>query len=75
MELLKIYGAGFTLLGDDCQAIYDYQSREMSSKEFYKELEIIFGEIKKVELKKQKEIKPYIRSKINSIKSSNKIER
>ena len=63
LEMLKIYNLGFTLLGDECQAIYDYQSREMSSKEFYKELEIIFGEIKKVELKKQKRLSPILDKK------------
>lgn len=63
LEMLKIYNSGFTLLGDDCQAIYDYQSREMSSKEFYKELERTFCEIKKVELKKQKRLSPTLDKK------------
>lgn len=51
--MLKIYNSGFTLLGDSCQAIYDYQSKEMSSKEFYKSLDETFGNLIKIEYSKQ----------------------
>ena len=63
MELLKIYGAGFTLLGDDCQAIYDYQSDKMSSKEFYNSIEKIFNSVNKIEFKKQKRLSPILNQK------------
>ena len=51
LEILKIYDSGFTLLGDNCQAIYDFQSEEMSSKEFYKELYETFKEMEEIEYK------------------------
>ena len=63
LEMLKTYDSGFTLLGDECQAIYDYQSKEMSSKDFYKELEKTFCKVKKVELKKQKRLNPILDQK------------
>ena len=63
LELLKIYGAGFTLLGDDCQAIYDYQSDSMSSKEFYNSIEKTFNNVSKIEFKKQKRLSPILDQK------------
>lgn len=44
-EILKSLECGFTLLGDSCQAIYDYQietSKETDSKKFYEWLNTYF---------------------------------
>lgn len=61
--MLKIYNSGFTLLGDNCQAIYDYQSEEMSSKEFYKKLDETFNNMIKVEYLEQKRLSPTLDKK------------
>ena len=63
LEILKIYDSGFTLLGDNCQAIYDFQSEEMSSKEFYKELYETFKEMEEIEYKIQKRLNPILNQK------------
>lgn len=51
------------MLGDDCQAIYDYQSENMSSKKFYEAIEKIFSCAQKVEFKKQKRLSPMLNQK------------
>lgn len=61
--MLKIYNSGFTLLGDSCQAIYDYQSEKMSSKEFYKNLEEKFNNLIQIQYSKQKRLSPKLDAK------------
>lgn len=61
--MLKIYNSGFTLLGDSCQAIYDYQSEKMSSKEFYRSLYETFSELIKIEYSKQRRLSPKLDEK------------
>lgn len=63
LEMLKVYDNGFTLLGDECQAIYDYQSNKMSSKEFYKEIERNFPNLKSVKMEKQKRLSEILNQK------------
>lgn len=45
LKLLEKYNGGFTLLGDNCQAIYDYQANKegISSKEFYETIQNFEG--------------------------------
>ncbi len=61
--MLKIYNSGFTLLGDSCQAIYDYQSEKMSSKEFYRSLYETFSNLIKIEYSKQRRLSPKLDEK------------
>ena len=75
LELLRLYNGGFTLLGDKCQAIYDYQSEEMSSKKFYETFAYIFDNMKEIEYKEQKRLKYSTNEKAillrNAIESTN----
>ena len=61
--MLKIYNSGFTLLGDSCQAIYDYQSEKMSSKEFYRSLYETFNNLIRIEYSKQRRLSPKLDEK------------
>ncbi len=70
LTILNIYNAGFTLLGDNCQAIYDYQSEKMSSKKFYSILEALFSEATKIKYKEQKRLTPILDQKAVLLRSA-----
>lgn len=67
---MKVYNSGFTLLGDQCQAIYDYQSENMSSKKFYEEIEANFKNVTKIKYCTQKRQCPELDKKATLLRAA-----
>lgn len=66
MELLKVYRNGFTILGDECQAIFNYQADQMTSDKLIEEIQKEFPDVEKIELSIQhRETNPKQRTKNN----------
>lgn len=51
------------MLGDSCQAIYDYQSDKLSSKDFYKSLDETFKNMIRIKYTKQRRLSPTLDKK------------
>lgn len=58
------------MLGDNCQAIYDYQSDKLSSKDFYKSLDETFKNMIRIKYTQQRRLSPILDRKAILLRSA-----